>query len=86
LTFIILPMESVTMTIVFPFGTYLSKRLNGRIQMIIGCVIGLVSIFASSFMKNFWGFFFLYGAGFGICNGIAVSVQILMVSVYCAYI
>lgn len=64
------------MTVMFPFGSYFSKRLNGRIQMIIGCVIGLISLFFSSYMKNFWGFFFLYGAGFGLCNGISVSTNI----------
>jgi hypothetical protein len=41
--------------------------------MAIGCVIGLVALFASSFMTKFWGFFFLYAGGFGVCNGIAVS-------------
>jgi hypothetical protein len=40
--------------------------------MAIGCIIGLVTIFASSYMKNFWGFFFLYAGGFGVCNGISV--------------
>ena len=49
--------------------------------MTIGCVIGLVAIFASSFMKNFWGFFFLYAGGFGVCNGISVRKIYLIYSI-----
>ncbi len=52
-------------------------------QMLIGCVYGLVSIFMSSFVTNFWAFLLLYACGFGICNGIAVKTFILTSLVYC---
>jgi len=40
--------------------------------MALGIFIGQSLVFASSFVNEYWGFFFLYGIGFGINNGIAV--------------
>jgi hypothetical protein len=42
--------------------------------MAIGILVGQSLVFASSYMVTYWPFFFLYGVGFGINNGIAVSV------------
>jgi hypothetical protein len=41
--------------------------------MAIGILIGQSLVFASSFMVTYWPFFFLYGIGWGINNGVAVS-------------
>jgi hypothetical protein len=72
-------MEAITMTLIFPLGTYISKRgLNGRLQMTLGCTLGVTSLFLSSYITNFWGFFFLYAFGFGACNGIAVRISLLV--------
>ena len=38
-----------------------------------GILIGQTLVFLSSYQTEYWGFFFLYGIGFGINNGIAVS-------------
>ena len=46
--------------------------------MIIGCSIGLITVFASSFITNYWAFLIVYGCGFGITNGISVIIIILM--------
>ncbi|CDW86897.1 major facilitator superfamily protein [Stylonychia lemnae] len=74
--FMILPCEILTMTVLFPFGSWLAKRIDGRIQLSIGCVIGLSTALASSYCTNFWAFFVLYAGGFGVCNGFAYVVPV----------
>jgi len=42
--------------------------------MAIGIFLGQTLVFLSSYQTEYWGFFFLYGIGFGINNGIAVRI------------
>ena len=44
--------------------------------MTIGIMLGQSLVFLSSYQKEYWGFFFLYGIGFGINNGIAYVIPI----------
>lgn len=75
--FVIIPLELVVMTIFFPIGSYLtSRQVNGRLQLGIAVYVGLISIFISSFVKNYWVFLVLYGGGFGLSNGLAYIVPI----------
>jgi len=71
-----LPLASTIFTLLFPLGSHLSKRIDARLQMALGIFIGQSLVFASSFVNEYWGFFFLYGIGFGINNGIAYVIPI----------
>lgn len=45
--------------------------------MIVGCSFGIATALASSFMTNFWAFVVLYACGFGVANGISVTLNII---------
>ena len=86
-TLLLLPTIVVVMTLVFPVSSLLAKFLHPRMyevslkscsQLSIGCLFGTGMIFASSFAQSFLAFLCLFSVGYGICNGIGVSISNIM--------
>ena len=72
----LLPAINAFTTVLFPFGSLISKHLNPRLIMLIGAIIGISLIYYSSYQVSYWPFFFTYSLGFGVGNGIAYGVPI----------
>lgn len=52
-----------------PITAHLYPRVGPRLLMLIGSIISLTGIYASTFVTNYTAFIFLYGICFGIGIG-----------------
>ena len=53
----------------FPIGGKLARSFKPRTLIFSIAPVGLIGIFVSSFMDNYWTWLGVFGASFGVTNG-----------------
>ena len=71
-----LPTLIVFGTSVYPLGGKIAKNYNNRLLPMVFLTIGLISIFCSSFVSDFWVFFILFVIPYGIANGLTYLIPV----------
>eukprot|EP00347_Sterkiella_histriomuscorum_P003101 403365582 len=74
--FLLLSGSIIWATVLFPLGSYISKKLHPRWLILIGCSLGVGLMIAASFMTNYLAFLLLYTLSFGFSNGISYAVPV----------
>ena len=67
----------VALGLTISLGLFLCKKTHPLIVLLISQVLQAVTIFASSYMTNFWLFVFFYGIIFGLVAGAAFMIPIV---------
>jgi len=75
-TFYILPLIFLFGTFFLPLGGRLSRRLKPRVFVLCVAPIGLIGMFISAYMTNYWAWFGLFCPSFGFVNGLLYIVPV----------
>lgn len=70
---VLLPIQIVASTFLFPVGARLVSALGVRTVCALGNLVVVVATFGGSYCTSLWEFALVYALGFGIGDGIAVS-------------
>lgn len=68
-TFYILPVMIIIGVLFFPIGGRLARSFKPRTLIFTIAPIGLIGIFVSSFIEDYWTWLGVFGASFGFTNG-----------------
>ncbi|CDW82145.1 UNKNOWN [Stylonychia lemnae] len=72
--FLLLSLSIIWATILFPLGSYISKRTHPRLMILIGCGIAIALMIGASYTTDFMSFLVLYTLSFGFSNGITSAL------------
>lgn len=73
-TSISVPLIMISVGLTMSLGLHLAKKTHPLIILLISQVLQAVTIFASSYMTNFWLFVLFYGIIFGIVAGLGFMI------------
>jgi len=72
-----LPITILTFTCFGPVGTFLYRRFDPKIILMLGVTLMSGSIYAATFMKSWWAFFAFYCIGYPAGIGIVYWIPIM---------